>query len=142
MANPERGEVSIDIGGTSYTLAPSINAIIKVEAMFSKAEGRKVTWSDVLKHLNAGSMEHKRAVFWATLLKYHPDVTIEQAGDLSDVLDRQLGSNAALVDAVTTGAPDPADVKELGAGRPPRAQRKSKTNGIGANSTSRLASSV
>ncbi len=142
MANQYRGEVSIEINGTTYTMAPSINATIEVELMFSKVEGRKVYWREILEQLNAGSMEHKRAVFWATLRKHHPSVTLEQAGDLSDALDAQLGANAALLEAVQTSAPDPADVEELNAHRPRKAQPRKKESGTGESSISTLASSV
>lgn len=142
MANPHRGEVSVDVGGISYTLASSINATIEVEAMFSKAEGRKVTWKEILERFNDGSMEHKRAIFWSTLRKYHPAVTLEQAGDLSDALDLQFAGNKALEEAVQASAPDQADVQELQIDRPRKAQPRKRTNGTGANSTSRPASSV
>lgn len=142
MANQHRGEMSVEVGGISYTLASSINATIEVEAMFSKAEGKKVTWKDILEQFNAGSMEHKRAVFWSTLRKHHPTITLEQAGDLSDALDAQLGGNAAVVEAVQTSAPDPADLQELSIERPRKAQSRKRTNGTGASSTSRPESSV
>lgn len=144
MANPERGEVSLDIGGTLYTLKSSINAAIEVEALFSQAEGRKVYWNEVLDAVNAGSMAHKRAVFWAMLRTHQPAITLAQAGDLSDILDQQT-LTTALADTVIAGSPDARDVAEVTPkGRPQRAQAKvtGPKDGTGVASSSGLGASA
>lgn len=138
MANLDKGEVSVEIGGTSYTLKQSINAAIEVEALFSKLEGRKVRWGEVVDEVNQGSAAAKRAVFWAMLRTHHPDITIERAGELSDALDAQaaFGTQVATGEALQAGAPDRADVEVVTGGRPQKAQGGARRrDGTGVRST-------
>jgi hypothetical protein len=144
MANADKGEVAVTIGGTSYTLKQSINAAIEVETLFSKLEGRKVRWAEVIEEVNQGSAAAKRAVFWAMLRTHHPDVTLDRAGELSDQLDAEqaLATREAVGDAVRAGAPDPQDLavvtKAAPTGRPQKAQagRARSVDGTGVPSTS------
>lgn len=143
MANRERGEVSIDIDGTSYTLCLDINAMCRVEEMFSTA-GREVTFQEVLERVQAGSFRHIRAVLWACFLKHQPTLTVEQlselsvkSGGLTPFVDRLLSSLGLQV------TPDPKDLKTLGVnGRPRKAQTRTRGAGIGGSSTVTGAGSV
>lgn len=146
MANPERGEMAVTIGGVSYTLKSTIGSKIAVEAMFSKAEGRKVRWAEIVSELNKGSAEHTRAVIWSTFQAHHPEITLERAGELSDLLEAEQVYEA-MAQTVIAGEPDPQDVTALAApsnGRPPTAQGIARTRkgGTGAVSSSGRGRSV
>jgi len=125
MANREKGEVSFQINGTSYTLCLDIDAMCRIEEQFSTPE-RDVTFQDVLERVNAGSMRHIRAVLHSMFFKHHPTFT---EADLSEAIASWGGLQpfvSKALEAVGLGAvPDPKDLKKAGVnGNPPRAQRK------------------
>ncbi len=78
VANPHKGEVSLEIGGTSYTLKFSTNALCVAE----KVSGQKI--SALMDDLGEGSLNAVRALFTAAMAKHMPNMTVEQAGDLLD----------------------------------------------------------
>lgn len=70
MANPVKGEVAFDVEGRAYKLVLDFNALCEVEEV-----------------LGAGGMDLARpkairAIFWASMLRFQPDVTVQEAGDL------------------------------------------------------------
>lgn len=74
MANPVKGEVPFEVEGKAYKLVLDFNALCEVE--------------DVL---GAGGMDLARpkairAIFWASMLRYQPNVTVQEAGDLIGAL--------------------------------------------------------
>ena len=74
MANPVKGEVPFEVEGKAYKLVLDFNALCEVE--------------DVL---GAGGMDLARpkairAIFWASMLRHQPDVTVQEAGDLIGAL--------------------------------------------------------
>lgn len=74
MANPVKGEVAFEVEGQTYKLVLDFNALCEVEEV-----------------LGAGGMDLARpkairAIFWAALLRHHPDVTVQDAGDLIGAL--------------------------------------------------------
>lgn len=93
MANRERGEVGMTIGGEAYTLVLNTNAMALLETLFSTAE-KEVTFDQVLARINAGSVRHIRGFVWAALKQFHPTITIEKAGDLI----QQAGGLTAFTD--------------------------------------------
>ena len=133
-ANPERGEVDLRIGDTTYTLTLKTAGAIALQKHFSPADGPRTPIEQVFESAFAGSIEHFVAVWWASFLKYHPEITFEQAVDLMDDAGG-IGAVAAQMEDITQSTqPDPADVKALGRNehRPQKAQRR----GTGADSTS------
>ena len=135
MANREKGEVSLVIGGASYTLCLDINAMCRLEEMFSTPE-RDVTFQEILAKVNRNKMTHIRALLWVAFLKYHPTFTFEQlsdamteAGGLMPFVDRAL-------DALGLSAtPDPKDIQASGVNgkNPHKAQRQPR--GVGGTTT-------
>lgn len=145
MANRERGEVSVDIDGTSYTLCLDLNAMCRLEEMFSTPD-HEVTFQDIVKKVNDGKLRYMRAIFWSAFLKYHPDLRLEEvaaliqgAGGIGGFSDKMLGQLGLAVEATQ---PHPADTKALSKGtRSPRTAqaRRPAMGGNGTRSTARRA---
>lgn len=105
------GEVTREIGGKSYTFKLGVNQMIALEEMCSTPE-KRVTFQEVATRAEKGDIVAARALLLVSLKKYQPDMTEEDAGDLMDVVGREMG---LLMAGVTEGAkPDPADIKALG----------------------------
>ena len=132
-ANPERGEVDLDVGGASYVLAMSFNGLIELQKLFA-TNGVRPKVEDILGRVRDGDFEAFRAVFWAMFRRHHPDVTIEQAGDLMDRLGGLDKLDTLLSRAMDAGAPDPRDVAAMEAvsgPRPPRPAAMRRRGGTG-----------
>jgi len=116
-AFPER---TLTIEGQTYRLVLDINAQALLEDKLSTPK-EEVVFQSVAQKAIEGSVRHARWLFWASLLRYQPDITPEQAGDLmsaaSDVPE-------ALSGALSETRPDEADIKALGVkpSRPRKAQ--------------------
>jgi hypothetical protein len=126
MANREKGEAAVEIGGVSYTLSINTNALCEIETLFSLG-GKDVSFQDVLKRAAAGQIVAARGVLWGMLRQQHPDITLKKAGELLDQLGQEeLASHAT---------PDPTDVatlKEDAPARPPKARGNGRSAaGIG-----------
>lgn len=137
MANREKGQVSIDIDGTLYVMALTLDAMVALEEMFSKPNA-PVTFQQVVDRSDAGSMTHTRGLIWAALQVNEPAPTI---GQVSALVERAGGLGAfavALVKVAKAITPDAKDLEALGVkANPPKAQSGRRTaGGIGAASTS------
>jgi hypothetical protein len=122
MANIDKGEFPLTIGGDSYTFVFNTAAMMAAEAKASTPQ-KEVTWDDILASLSKGSAKTFVVFFWAGLQKYHPTLTIERVIDLIDVAGGPSGLFALVQQAQQSATPDPEDVKEL---RPHKAQAKKK----------------
>lgn len=79
MANPHRGDTDIQAGDRSYTLCFSSNAVCEMEEHFDRPIAEIGTM------LDAGArFSDLRAVFWHGLRRHHPDLSLEDAGDVMD----------------------------------------------------------
>lgn len=65
MANTERGEVGIEVGGKPYTLRPTFNAVCELEELLDK------DIDEVLVAINRGRLSSIRAVVWVLLQDEH-----------------------------------------------------------------------
>lgn len=138
--NRENGVIDVELEGRIYTFCTDLNALIRLEEMFSTPE-REVSWVQIVARADAGSPRHMRAVLWAALQREHPDVTLEEAGRLITLLAARRIQDV-MRDASAGARPDPKDVKELGedAKKQKRPQKAQTGNGgTGETSTSRLA---
>lgn len=130
MANREKGEVSVEIAGTSYTLYLDLNAMALLEDYFS-TPNKEVEFDYIVQRVNAGSIRHIRAFFWAALQKYHPTITVQRAGELiMDGGGLELFGNKLLA-LQTTAQPDAEDLRALGVNtkNPQQAQAGRKRRG-------------
>ena len=115
-ANRERGEVSLTIGETSYLLKLTINGMIAAEDE-SASFGDRLSWDDIAKRSQGGDLRCLVLFIWALTRKCHSDLTREQIGDLIDAAGGLTGLLTVLQASVGASAPDPADIKVLGAAK-------------------------
>lgn len=93
MANPNKGEVSLVAGDTTYTLRFTTNAICALEELLG---GRTITQiGNELNSTEGMQMATARAVVWAALLDRHPDVEVLDAGDIMTVAGIKTALEAA-----------------------------------------------
>lgn len=76
MANPARGEVAFKVADAEYTLKFSTNAICELEERLDKGLNVIVA--------NMERLTTVRALLWAGLRARHPEVSIQQAGEMID----------------------------------------------------------
>lgn len=81
MANPHTGERSFEVGGATYTLRFTVNALCELE----DAVGSSVSeLGAALADPTRARVKLMRALLWAGLRDRHPQLTIEDAGALLD----------------------------------------------------------
>ena len=139
-ANPERGEVDLDIAGTTYTLALGMGALRQIQAAVRASGGRR-TFKDVVEGASSGDVEDIVVLLWGALRRHHDDVTVDQVDELIDALGgirafpRVLQTLNALLLYTAPDAVDQGVVKKTN-GAPPGVDRA--TAGMtGTRSTSR-----
>ena len=107
MANPERGEKSIEIDGAEYTLVMDLNAIRSVEAELSTAT-KDAVFNDILKAAERGQYRAISGLFWASLLRHHK-LSMAQVDELIDKAGMEQLA-ATLAQAVVAGQPTQSQV--------------------------------
>lgn len=65
MANPERGEVGVDVGGKPYTLRPTFDSLCELESIENKPIDQ------ILATIAEGRLSSVRAVIWCLLQDEH-----------------------------------------------------------------------
>jgi len=89
MANPNRGQVDLEVGSKTYTLSFSINAMCELEDEL----GEPIAVIAAGLNNPAGvKVSIVRALVWAALRDHHPDIDLKAAGELV--------SEAGLVDVM------------------------------------------
>jgi hypothetical protein len=131
VVNREKGEVSVEINGRTYTLVKKFKACVATETLIRP--GSRVPWGQIEKDLESDtpSAESVAAAVLMLMLTHQPDTTAEDVFDLFD----QAGGDVigqAIRDAFLASAPDPRDAKALG----PRPRKARVINGTGANTSS------
>ena len=79
MANKERGEVTVEADGKTYTLRFSIDAMCQMEDVTGKGV---VAITQEFADPAKIRMATARAALWAALHEQHPELTLMQAGEL------------------------------------------------------------
>lgn len=137
MANPERGEVDLEIDGKTYTLRWGLNQMAVLQDRLGLDDFQAVVKivDDVVQG-RIGRLSVARTVFWSAFQEHHPEITENHALDL---LERFGMANASGVFAglAAVTVPEAESRRESPARNPRKAQV-----GRGANSTSRLARSA
>lgn len=114
MANRERGEFRLTVGGRTYTARLTTNAMAELEDV---TNGR--TWDQVMTGLLVrGSVKDLRHFLWAALRDQHPDVAtmtpdslrtigglIDEAGGMAGVIDQVRAFMALNDEPDEEGAP-------------------------------------
>jgi hypothetical protein len=106
MANRERGEVAIEIDGQTYTLRLDLNALAEFEAALSTPI-QQVTFQEGLQRVERGQLIAVRAILWAGLRRYHPKLSLMEAGDLIVKLGGMQNLDTVLKEAVASAMPAP-----------------------------------
>jgi len=88
MANKERGEVAVQIGKQSYTLCFSTNAIAEIEQV-----GDASIMVLMAQYVTEGRAATTRLMLWGALRKFHPDISLLDAGDMLDDCTHEDGKS-------------------------------------------------
>jgi len=140
MANRERGEVMLEVGGQTYVLALTTNAMCELEDQLSTPE-QTVTFLDVLQQVSRRSVRAVRALTWAALREHHPTMNVKDAGNLIQAAGGLIAFMPTAELIIQTAQPDREDVEAAATvnGRPLKART---ARGTGAISTSSPAASA
>lgn len=127
MANPHKGEVSLQAGDTVYNLHYDIDRFCELEEFMDRGA------VDVLSEMGSWSkdptkvrMSLARTIFWIGLREHHPDINLKAAGELMVT----VGGIVVVINAITEGIQRAFPMPETKDTRP---QKRSR-NGIGHHS--------
>lgn len=140
MANKDKGEVSLVVGGTSYTLVLTLGGMMEAETAAS-TPAKEVFWDEIVARMQRGSARDSLFYVYALFRKHHPTLTLEDVSTVVDDAGGFEGTLAAVEAGQVASSPDPADLKELGPSTK-RPQKAQGARGTGASSTSRRAASA
>jgi hypothetical protein len=104
MANRFLGEVTVEAAGKTWTLRCDFNAMCE----FEEAAGKGAM--DTFAQFEGGgaSTADMRLMMWAFLRRHHPEVTLQEAGDV-------LSEDASvLIKVIASAMPDPEEVAASG----------------------------
>lgn len=139
MANPQKGEVDLTLGGQTYTLRLGAGALIALQESLREHDGTVTPLEQIFAQAIGGRVLAIRAVLWAGLQRHHPTMTL--AG-VEDILDAASEAEVATLLRGLAGStsPDPADAAALGvtgaaAGRPRTARGTRRGTGVASIST-------
>lgn len=103
MANPHRGETALQVGEATYVLRCGNNALAELEeALNLPIQQLWRRWND--RHVGVREL---RAMLWAFAREAHPQLTLQDAGNLMDQVDR-AELTQALLQAVQRAFPSSA----------------------------------
>jgi hypothetical protein len=94
MANKNRGESDLKIGGKTYTLKFGWNAIAQIETVLDKGINEILPLIQDPASFRGGALI---AVLWGVLRHHHGELTLEDAGDLLDEAGPAAVSEALMV---------------------------------------------
>ncbi|HEY8342927.1 MAG TPA: hypothetical protein VIK75_08050 [Calditerricola sp.] len=114
-ANKHRGEVELKAGDKTYVLRYTTNSLVRLEDELGKPA------------MELGESFHEaRALFWAGLLHAHPDLTMEQAGEIMD----EVGFTEAVLkatEALKLAFPGAVKAKQVDQGKQPEVSEATTT---------------
>jgi hypothetical protein len=91
MANPERGEVDLEVRGKRYRMALGMGGLRAIQRAVS-TPAHRVTLIDVVTGASTGDIEYLCVLIWGALQRHHPELT---QADVDQMLD-DLGGLQAL----------------------------------------------
>ena len=116
MANQERGETTVTIGDRSFTLVMDFQAIRAVEGELS-TETRDAVYHEILRAANRGQYRAITGLFWASMQRHHPDMTMAKVDKLISELGGLDKLNTVLKQNVKASEPTKEEVKAAGGGK-------------------------
>ena len=111
MANPERGEVDLEVGGKRYRLAMGAHGLRSIQRAVG-SPGVRVTMAEVLTGACAGDFEYLAVAIWGAMLRHYPDATQADADRIIDDLGGLMAMPIlvqALNEMVVATKPDTRD---------------------------------
>lgn len=133
MANPERGEVSITVGETTYTMVINFRAKLIAQHK-ARSIGLDLTWDQAVAAIQKGDAQCFQLFIWASLQKHHSSIDFDEIPEWIDAAGGEEGLERALRAVHESMTPDRRDVKALGGAT--KRPHKARANGTGANSNS------
>lgn len=80
MANPHRGQVTLQAGDTAYTLSFSVNALCVLEEELDMPVAKVAT---AMNDPETVRLSLIRAVVWGALQDHHPEIDLAAAGSIA-----------------------------------------------------------
>ncbi len=137
MDNPETGDVSFEANGRTYVLRYTTAAFVALEAHLDRGildiYEELATWSppfdpatrlmlpetpeQLVARVKTMRLGFMRALFWAGFHDLHPEVTIDQAGELLKAVGGMMAAYKLVVEGVSRAQPRGG---EGASARPPR----------------------
>ncbi len=130
MANRQKGETRLTVGGREYTLRLTTDAAAQLEDAVSEMLKREVFFPEILARVGKGSVKTTRLFIWAALLHHHPAMTQDEARRIIDDAGGVEGFANQVQAVAASTMPDedaPAD--------PPAAQATPAGTGDGSTSS-------
>lgn len=88
MANKQRGEISFEANGQTWTMKVGTHAMCEIE----DATGKTIAEiGNLMGNTKTASMKLLRAVFWGSLQHHHEGISMKDAADLID----EIGADVA-----------------------------------------------
>lgn len=113
MANRYKGEISLTADDKTYTLAFNTRAMAALEDHFSTPD-REVTYDEVMKRVEKGSVRAIVGLLYAMAVTHHPDMTYAQMERVVDAAGGILGISQIVQKALIEMNPDASDLEALG----------------------------
>jgi hypothetical protein len=129
MGNDLTGENRFEAAGQTWTLKFTINSLIRLEEELGDDKGPMKVAEIAFRLGRPMSLGFLRTVFWVGLLIDHPDLTLEEAGDLLGQVEDDVAS--MLILAFGSAFPKP---KEAAPGKA-RPRKRATKAGTGRSST-------
>lgn len=129
MTNPHRGQATFTVDGKTYTMRGSIDAICALESISGKgmiAIIRELSDPELM------SLSLTRQVLWAMLQEHHPEMTLQDAGELIPAAGGLKAITKSIEEALVRMSPDIA--KEAGVDPHPQTAGQAQ-NGTGPHSS-------
>jgi len=127
VTNFVKGEVAFEADGAKYTLVLNVNALCALEAQFPDQDAQ-ATVNSLLDAKKPPKVTAVRAVFWAALQEFHPDLTLIDTGRLMTTVTAGA-ARALIVNSVLAAWPTKED------GKAEASPRKEAAPGTGPAST-------
>jgi hypothetical protein len=136
MANSQKGELDIDVNGQTYRLALNLNALCEFQELMYPNDP-DFDMQEVIGRIQKSNFILSRALLWATLRTYHPEMTIRDVSPLVSGFGYQpwMQLLPKLMEFMNPDAVDRGVLKAAPEAGPPGAQ----VDGIGARSMSKRA---
>lgn len=122
LANPERGETKITLGDKTFTMVMDQHAIRSLEDELS-TEKKDAVYHEIIRAANRGQFRAIHGLFWASLQRHHPEMTMAKIDDLIESLGGLGQLNAALAANLKSSEPTKEDAAAVEGGTKKRPRK-------------------